>query len=94
MMPNKFIYKVIFLFLYDFTNRGKIMFYIFLIYLFLILFNNIKDGSTILIFISFYCFLFMQGFFMQNSFRKSFARYRKYLRLKRKRLNNNKNIGA
>jgi len=94
MIPNKFIYKVLFVFLFNFTNRGKIMFIIFLIYLFLILFNHIKDGSIILIFISFYCFLFMQGFFMQNSFKKSFTRYKKYLRLKRKRLNKNKNTGV
>lgn len=85
MIPNKFIYKVLFVFLYNFTNRGKIMFYIFLIYLFLILFNNIKDGSIILGFVTFYFFLLTQEFFMKNSFKKSFARYKRYLILKRKR---------
>ena len=36
------LYKVIFVFLYDFANRGKIMVYIFLLYLFFVLFNNVK----------------------------------------------------
>ncbi len=85
MIPNKFIYKVLFVFLYNFVNRGKIMFYIFLIYLFIILFNNIKDGSIILGFVTFYFFLLMQEFFMKNSFKKSFARYKRYFILKRKR---------
>ena len=91
MIPNKFVYKLMFVFLYDFANRGKIMVYIFLLYLFLFLFNNVKDGSILIIFISFYFLLFAENLFINNSFKRSFDRYRKYLRLKRKRSTNTKN---
>jgi len=87
MIPNNFKHRAMFEFLYDFT-RGKYMFYIFLLYLFVILFNNIKDSHVLYSFMVFYLFLFIQGFFINTALKKSFARYRKYLRLKRKRANN------
>lgn len=87
MIPNNFKHRVMFEFLYDFT-RGKYMFYIFLFYLFLILFNNVKDSHILYAFIVFYLFLFIQGVFINTALKKSFVRYRKYLRLKRKRAEN------
>lgn len=88
MIPNKFIYKVMFEFLFDFANKSKIMVYIFLLYLFLFLFNNVKDGSILITFITFYFLLLAENLFINNSFKKSFTRYKKYLRLKRKRVRN------
>ena len=87
MIPNNFKHRLMFEFLYDFT-RGKYMFYIFLLYLFVILFNNIKDSHVLYSFMVFYLLLFVQRFFINTSLKKSFARYRKYLRLRRKRANN------
>ena len=87
MIPNNFKHRMMFEFLYDFT-RGKYMFYIFLLYVFLLLFNNVKDLQILYAFTVFYFFLFAQGLFINTSLKKSFARYRKYLRLRRKRANN------
>ena len=42
MIPNNFKHRVMFEFLYDFAVRGKYMFYIFLLYVFLLLFNNVS----------------------------------------------------
>ncbi len=86
MIPNNFKHRMMFEFLYDFT-RGKYMFYIFLLYLFVILFNNVKDSHVLYSFIVFYLLPLVQGFFINTALKKSFARYRKYLRLKRKRAN-------
>lgn len=88
MIPNDFKHRIMFEFLYDFAVRGKYMFYIFLLYVFLLLFNNVKDSHILYAFAVFYFFLFAQGLFINTSLKKSFARYRKYLRLKRKRANN------
>ena len=87
MIPNDFKHRIMFEFLYDFT-RGKYMFYIFLLYLFVILFNNVKDSHVLYSFMVFYLLLLVQGFFINTALKKSFARYRKYLRLRRKRANN------
>ena len=87
MIPNNFKHRMMFEFLYDFT-RGKYMVYIFLLYLFVILFNNVKDSHVLYSFMVFYLLLFVQGFFINTALKKSFARYRKYLRLKRKRAEN------
>lgn len=87
MIPNNFKHRIMFEFLYDFT-RGKYLFSIFLLYLFLILFNNVKDSHVLYSFMVFYLLLLVQGFFINTGLKKSFARYRKFLRLKRKRANN------
>jgi hypothetical protein len=84
MIPNKFVYKFLFVFLYDFSNKFKYIFYIFLIYLFLILFNNIKDFQVISSFLIAYIVLIAKVNSMYIlSMKKSFERYKKYLRLKR-----------
>ena len=60
------------------------MFYIFLIYLFLILFNNIKDFQVISSFFVVYVVLIAKINSMNIvSMKRSFERYKKYLRLKR-----------
>ena len=76
MIPNDFKHRIMFEFLYDFT-RGKYMFYIFLLYLFVILFNNIKDSHVLYSFMVFYQLLFVQRFFINTALKKSFARYNK-----------------
>ena len=90
MIPNDFKHRFMFEFLYDFT-RGKYLFSIFLLYLFLILFNSVKDSQVLYSFIVFYLLLLVKGFFINTALKKSFARYRKYLRLRRKRANKNSN---
>ena len=92
MIPNDFKHKIMFEFLYDFTTKGKYMFYIFLLYLFLILFNNVKDSHILYAFTVFYLFLFIQGFFINTALKKSFARYKRYLHLKRKRADIKRNL--
>ena len=83
MIPNSFIYKFLFVFLYDLSNRFKYMFYIFLIYLFLILFNNIKDFQVISSFFVVFIVLINKIISMNIvSMKQSFERYKKYLRLK------------
>jgi hypothetical protein len=79
MIPNSFIYKFLFVFLYDLSNRFKYMFYIFLIYLFLILFNNIKDFQPISSFFVVYVVLIAKINSMNIvSMKKSFERYKKF----------------
>ena len=50
-----------------------------------ILFNNVKDSHILYAFTVFYLLLFIQGFFINTALKKSFARYKRYLHLKRKR---------
>jgi hypothetical protein len=84
MIPNKFVYKFLFVFLYDFSNKFKYIFCIFLIYLFLILFNNIKDFQVISSFFVVFIVLINKIISMNIvSMKQSFERYKKYLRLKR-----------
>jgi hypothetical protein len=51
-----------------------------------------KDSHVLYSFIVFYLLLLVQGFFINTALKKSFARYRKFLRLKRKRANNVKKV--
>ena len=76
MIPNDFKHRFMFEFLYDFT-RGKYLFSIFLLYLFLILFNSVKDSQVLYSVIVFYLLLLVQGFFINTALKKSFARYNK-----------------
>ena len=52
------------------------------------LFNNVKNSHALYTFVVFYLFLFIEGFYINTALKKSFARYKKYLHLKRKRANN------
>jgi hypothetical protein len=65
----------------------RIKFYILLFYIFVISYFNVKDNSVIMAFVTCYLLLFTQIFFINDSLRKSFTRYKKYLVLKRKRKN-------
>lgn len=87
MIPINFIHRFIFTILYSFVNQIRIMFYILLFYIFIISYFNVKDNSVIMCFITCYLLLFTQIFFINDSLRKSFSRYKKYLVLKRKRSN-------
>ena len=87
MIPINFIHRFIFTILYSFVNQIRFMFYILLFYIFIISYFNVKDNSVIMTFITCYLLLFTQIFFINDSLRKSFTRYKKYLVLKRKRLN-------
>ena len=87
MIPINFIHRLIFTILYSFVNQIRIMFYILLFYIFIISYFNVKDNSVIMTFITCYLLLFTQIFFINDSLRKSFTRYKKYLALRRKRSN-------
>ena len=87
MIPINFIHRFIFTILYSFVNQIRIMFYILLFYIFIISYFNVKDNSVIMCFVTCYLLLFTQIFFINDSLRKSFSRYKKYLVLKRKRSN-------
>jgi hypothetical protein len=87
MIPINFIHRFIFEILYGFVNQIRFMFYILLFYVFIISYFNVKDNSVIMSFVTCYLLLFTQIFFINDSLRKSFSRYKKYLVLKRKRKN-------
>lgn len=82
MIPRDFIYNCMFIYLYNFAN-GKILLYIFGLYILLPIYFQINDSSILGMFISFYLILLTQPFFINNDLKKSFTRYKKYLRLKR-----------
>ena len=84
MIPIDFIYKYMFVYLYNFAN-GKILLYVLSIYIAMLFYFQINDSSLVGIFISFFLILFTQVFFINNDLKKSFARYKRYLHLKRKR---------
>jgi hypothetical protein len=83
MIPKDFIHKCMFVFLYDFTNKKKILFFILILYIFLLFYFSINDGFTISIFILSYMLLFIRAFSINKTLNKEFERYKKYLRLKR-----------
>ena len=82
MIPRDFIYNSMFIYLYNFAN-GKILLYIFGLYILLPIYFQINDSSILGMFVLFYLTLLTQPFFINNDLEKSFTRYKKYLRLKR-----------
>jgi hypothetical protein len=86
MIPRDFTYKWMFFYLYK-VYTGKLLFYIFIIYIALLLYNNINDSSILGLYISFFLILCTQPFFLNEKLRKEFTRYKRYLVLKRKRAN-------
>ena len=83
MIPKDFIHKCMFVFLYDFTNRFKILFFILVLYIFLLFYFSINDGFTISIFILSYMLLFLRSLNINKTLNKEFERYKKYLQVKR-----------
>ncbi len=86
MIPRDFIYKYMFIYLYDFAN-GKILLYILGLYIVIPFYFQISDSSILGMFVIFYLTLITQPFFIENDLKKEFTRYKKYLRLKRVRAN-------
>ncbi len=84
MIPRDFIYKYMFIYLYDFAN-GRILLYILGLYIAIPLYYQVNDYSMIGMFILSFLTLITQPFFINNDLKKVFARYKKYLRLKRVR---------
>lgn len=84
MIPIKYLYRVMFEILYNFTNSFKVMGYILLIYILFALFFDVRAEYRFA-FVASYLILFTQGFFVRESLNKSFDRYKKYLQLKNKR---------
>ncbi len=82
MIPRDFIYKYMFIYLYDFAN-GKILLYILGLYIVIPLYYRVNDYSMVGMFILFFLTLITQPFFIENDLKKEFERYKKYLRLKR-----------
>jgi len=84
MIPRDFIYKYMFIYLYDFAN-GKILLYILGLYIVIPFYFQINDSSIVGIFVSFFLILLTQPFFIENDLKKEFERYKKYLQLKKVR---------
>ena len=83
MKPKDFIHKCMFVFLYDFANRFKSLFFILILYIFLLYYFSMNDGFTISIFILSYMLLFLRSLNINKTLNKEFERYKKYLKLKR-----------
>lgn len=92
MIPKDFIHKYMFVFLYDFTNRFKSLFFILILYIFLLFYFSINDGYVIISFVLTYAILIIKPFDINKTLNKEFKRYKKYLRLKRKHHGKNWNI--
>ena len=58
-------------------------YFIYLVYILLPIYFQINDSSILGMFVLFYLTLLTQPFFINNDLKKSFTRYKKYLRLKR-----------
>lgn len=84
MIPIKYLYRVMFEILYNFTISFKIMGYALLVYIIFVLFFEIRNEYRFP-FIASYLILLTQGLFVRESLNKSFDRYKKYHRLKNKR---------
>lgn len=84
MIPIKYLYRVMFEFLYNFCNGFKVMGYVLLIYILFVFFFEVRE-AYLFSFIASYLILLTQGIFVRDSLNKSFDRYKKYLRLKYKR---------
>lgn len=91
MIPKDFIHKCMFVFLYDFTNRFKILFFILVLYIFLLFYFSINDGYVIISFVLTYAILIIKPFDINKTLNKEFKRYKKYLRLKKIRRYHGKN---
>lgn len=85
MIPKDFIHKCMFVFLYDYANRTKSLFFILIAYIFLLFYFSINDGYLLILFVLMYILLFLKTFDINKTLNKEFRRYRKYLVLKRKR---------
>ena len=84
MIPRDFIYKYMFVYLYNFAN-GRILLYILGLYIAIPLYYQVSDSSILGIFVSFFLILLTQPFFIENDLKKEFERYKKYLQLKKVR---------
>ena len=92
MIPKDFIHKCMFVFLYDYANRTKSLFFILIAYIFLLFYFSINDGFTISIFILSYMLLFLRSLNINKTLNKEFERYKKYLQVKRNHHGKNWNI--
>lgn len=84
MIPKDFIHKCMFVFLYDFTNKFKSLFFILILYIFLLFYFSINDGYVVISFVLSYIVIFVKTFSINKTLNKEFERYKKYLRLKRR----------
>ena len=91
MIPKDFIHKCMFVFLYDFINKSKSMFFILVLYIFLLFYFSINQGDIIMIFVLMYAILIIRSFDVNKTLNKEFKRYKKYLRLKKIRRYRGKN---
>ena len=91
MIPKDFIHKCMFVFLYDFTNKSKSLFFILILYIFLLFYFSINQGDIIMIFVLMYAILIIRSFDVNKTLSKEFKRYKKYLRLKKIRRYHGKN---
>ena len=76
MIPIRYLYRVMFEFLYNFCNGFKVMGYILLIYILFVLFFEVREAYRFA-FIASFLLLLTQGFIIRESLNKSFDRYKK-----------------
>ncbi len=86
MIPRGFFYKYMFLFLIYFF-KGKLLLFVFIFYIVTAFYYYANDGTVLVSFIATLFFLLGIRFYLEDSFKKEFYRYKKYLVLKRKRTN-------
>ena len=82
MIPRDFIHNCMFMYLYKFYT-GKILLYILIFYISIVLYYQINDYSIIGMFFMVFLILLTQPFFINDSLKKEFKRYKKYQVLKR-----------
>ena len=71
MIPRDFIYKFMFIYLYNFAN-GRILLYILGLYIAIPLYYRVNDYSMVGMFILFFLTLITQPFFIENDLKKEF----------------------
>ena len=83
MLPiNKFD-KCLFIFLYNFTNIGKLHIYILAIYIAISIYFGINDGQIAIAFVLCFIMLILLAIDLNDKFKREFNRYKKYLKIKR-----------
>ena len=75
MIPKDFIHKCMFVFLYDFTNRFKSLFFILILYIFLLFYFSINDGYVIISFVLTYAILIIKPFDINKTLNKVSSEY-------------------
>ena len=83
MLPINSLDKCLFIFLYNFTNIGKLHIYILAIYITINIYFGINDSDIIIIFGLIFFVIMILTSNVNDKLKKEFDRYKKYLKIKR-----------